>query len=175
MRLMAEIVGDRPEGPLILHESWTAGRVSDLDLCGLIPDTWLYVDRPEQILGTAAWVRMFRAAGFLSLPHGLPRPAGPLTIFRGASPERMAGMSWTRDVNRADQFRQRHSWHAPTAIYQTVVSPAAVLALLERRGESPPEVVVDPEMLSGIDQIGDIHPQRFRELSGQPSPLTTEW
>ncbi|HEY1918986.1 MAG TPA: hypothetical protein VGH27_25725 [Streptosporangiaceae bacterium] len=80
------------------------------------------------------------------------------------SAERIAGMSWTEDVNRADQFRQRHSWHALTAIYRTVVSPSAVLALLERTGEGPPEVVVDPVMLTGIDQIGDIRPQRFREV-----------
>jgi len=138
--------------------------VSDLDLRGLIPDTWIYADWLERILGTAVWVRMFRAAGSLSIPYGLARPAGPPAVFRGTSAERMASMSWTQDVNHADQFRQRHSWHAPTTIYKTVVSPAAVLALLERRGESPPEVVVDPEMLSGIDQIGDIHPQRFHEL-----------
>jgi hypothetical protein len=72
-------------------------------------------------------------------------------------------MSWTPDVQRADQFRQRHSWHAPTAIYRTIVPLTAVLALLERRGENPPEVVVDPHMLAGIEQVGDIHPQRHRE------------
>ena len=72
-------------------------------------------------------------------------------------------MSWTSDVKRADQFRQRQSLHAPTAIYQTVVQPAAVLALLERRGESPTEVVVDPQMLTAIDQLGPLHPQRHRE------------
>jgi hypothetical protein len=42
-------------------------------------------------------------------------------------------------------------------------SRSAVLALLERKGESPPEVVVDPEMLTGIDQVGELYPQRFRE------------
>jgi hypothetical protein len=51
-------------------------------------------------------------------------------------------MSWTTDIDRADQFRQRHSWHAPTAVYRAVVTPDAVLLLLERRGEGPPEVVL---------------------------------
>jgi hypothetical protein len=106
---------------------------------------------------------MFRAAGFLTIPYGLPRPAGPLTVYRGASAERMAGMSWSEDTNRADQFRQRQAWYAPTAIYRTVVAPGAVLALLERKGESPPEVVVDPTMLTGIEQIGQLYPQRLRE------------
>ncbi len=72
-------------------------------------------------------------------------------------------MSWTLDKSRADQFRQRHSWYAPTAIYRTVVQPAAVLALLERRGESPPEVVLDPQMIRDIAQLGPLHPQRYRE------------
>jgi len=61
-----------------------------------------------------------------------------------------------------DQFRQRHSWYAPTAIYRTVAPPGAVLELLERRGEGPPEVVVDPRMLAAVEQVGPLHPQRFR-------------
>ncbi len=163
MRLLAEIVQDRPSGPRLLHDAWAAGSVSDVDLRGLIPDTWLYADWPERVIGAVKWVRMFRAAGFLSVPYGLPCPPRPLTVYRGATAERMAGMSWTEDLNRADQFRQRHSWHAPTAIYQAVVAPAAVLALLERRGEGPPEVVVDPEMVTGINRIGGFRPQRLRE------------
>jgi hypothetical protein len=163
MRLLAEIVQDRLEGPRILHDAWAARLVSNLDLRGLIPDTWLYVDWPERIIGAVKWVRMFRAAGFLTVPYGLTHPSSPLTVYRGASAERMTGMSWTEDSSRAEQFRQRHSWHAPTAIYRAVVAPAAVLALLERKGESPPEVVVDPEMLKGIDQIGELHPRRLRE------------
>jgi hypothetical protein len=72
-------------------------------------------------------------------------------------------MSWTLDVNRAGQFRQRHSWHAPAAIYRTIVQPSVVLALLERRAEGPPEVVVDPHLLTDIDQLGALHPRRYRE------------
>jgi hypothetical protein len=71
-------------------------------------------------------------------------------------------MSWTTDISRADQFRQRHSWYAPTAIYEAVITPGAVLALLERRGEGR-EVVVDPELLTVVKQVGPYYPQRFRE------------
>ncbi|MFZ0188336.1 MAG: hypothetical protein WAL72_15500, partial [Streptosporangiaceae bacterium] len=86
-----------------------------------------------------------------------------MTVFRGATAERRSGMSWTTDPGRADQFRQRHSWHAATAIYRTMAAPDAVLALLERRGEGPPEVVVDSRMLTAVEQVGPLHPQRFRE------------
>jgi hypothetical protein len=72
MRLRAEIVQDRLDGPRILYDAWAAGPVSDLDLRGLIPDTWLYVDWPERIIGAVKWVRMFRSAEFLTVPYGLP-------------------------------------------------------------------------------------------------------
>jgi hypothetical protein len=83
------------------------------------------------------------------------------------------GICWgILDVNRADQFRQRQSWHAQTAIFRTVVPPAAVLALLERSEESPPEVVVDPQMLTGIEQVSALHPQRYREGERRYRPAT---
>lgn len=110
MRLLAEIVSDRLHGPHLLYEAWVAGRVCDGDLRELIPGTWLYVDWPERIIGTGKWVRLFRAAGFFAIPYGLARPAGAVTLYRGASAGRRAGMSWTTDPGRADQFRQRHSW-----------------------------------------------------------------
>jgi len=72
-------------------------------------------------------------------------------------------MSWATDISRADQFRQRHSWHAPTAVYRAVAAPEAVLALLERRGEGPPEVVVDPRMLVPIEQVSPLDQQRYHQ------------
>ena len=38
-----------------------------------------------------------------------------------------------------------------------------MLALLERKGEGPPEVVVDPRMLTAVEQAGPLHPQHFRQ------------
>jgi hypothetical protein len=162
MRLLAEIVQDRLMGPRVLYDAWASGQISNDDLRSLIPDTWLYVDWPERIIGAGNWVRLFRTAGFLTIPYGLPRPERATTVFRGATAERRIGMSWTTDIDRADQFRQRHSWHAPTAVYRAVVTPDAVLALLERRGEGPPEVVVDPQMLTSVEQVGSVHSQRVR-------------
>jgi hypothetical protein len=39
MRLLADIVCDRLEGPRILYDACAAGQVSADDLRGLIPDT----------------------------------------------------------------------------------------------------------------------------------------
>jgi len=135
MRLMAEIVQDRLQGPRILYDAWSAQLISDLDRCGLIPGTWLCVEWPERIIGAAKWIQMFRSAGFLTIPYGLPRPASPLTVYRGASAERMAGMSWTGKIDCADQFRQRQAWYASTAIYRTVVAPGAVRTARTEGGE----------------------------------------
>ena len=115
MRLLAEIAQDRLNGPRVLYHAWADGQISDCDLRPLIPDTWLYVDWPERVIGAGKWVRLFRGSGFLSIPYGLSRPDSAMTVFRGATAERRSGMSWTTDIGRANQFRQRHSWHAPTA------------------------------------------------------------
>ena len=56
MRLLAEIVQDRLNGPRIPYDAWAAGQISNDDLRGLIPDTWLYVDWPERIIGAGKWV-----------------------------------------------------------------------------------------------------------------------
>lgn len=41
-----------------------------------------------------------------------------------------------------------------------VITPDAVLAVLERRGEGR-EVVVDPGLLAVVTQVGSYYPQRF--------------
>jgi hypothetical protein len=129
------------------------------------------MDWPERVIGIGKWVRLFRAAGFLSIPYGLSRPDSAMTVFRGATAERRAGMSWTTDIGRADQFRQRHSWHAPTAIYRVVAAPDAVLALLERRGEGPPEILEEVARL-GARLPGSIH--HGSQIADVAGPIVAE-
>jgi hypothetical protein len=160
---LSTIVSDRNKGPETLHSAWVRGLVSNEDLRGLIPDTWLYMESPEQAIGCSGWVAMFRAAGFIAIPYGLAKPQGPLRVFRGATLQRGRAMSWTVAIERAEQFRQRHSWSAPTAIFRAVVTAEALLALLERRGEGPPEIVADPSMLRDFSQYGETMPQRHRQ------------
>jgi hypothetical protein len=126
------------------------GGITDSELVDLIPDTWLYMNWPEQVIGAIRGCRC--------------------SMQRGSSPSRTASASRPprsrpsaeRQVNEAaecpgprilaarEQFRQRQAWHAPTAIYQAVISPAAVLALLERKSEGPPEIIVDPQLLRDV-------------------------
>ena len=61
VRLLAEIVQDRLNGPRVLYDAWVGGQISDCDLRPLIPDTWLYVDWPKRVISTVKWVQLFRA------------------------------------------------------------------------------------------------------------------
>lgn len=142
VRLRGEIVGD-PTGPAHLLVAWTGGDVSDTDLRGTLLDIWSRIDEPEQAIGSGAWVRLFRAAGFVSQPDMLPAPAHSVKVYRGASVERARGMAWSTSLTTAGHHRLRSDRRGhPAKIYVATVAPDAVLALIDSRGEA--EVIVDP-------------------------------
>jgi hypothetical protein len=67
-RLLTKIVLDRHRGPQHLLDAWTTGQITDADLPAIIPDTWLYMDWPERVIGAAHWAQIFRAVGFITVP-----------------------------------------------------------------------------------------------------------
>lgn len=85
--------------------------------------TWTGPSKPSALLGGLQCSER-TTAGFIAVPYGLAKPHDPLVVFRGATQEHGRGMSWTVNIDRAEQFRQRHAWHAPTAIFRATVSPA---------------------------------------------------
>lgn len=150
IRLQGDVIG-KPDGPNVLLDAWRHGLVSDTDLRGLLPDAWTRSgnDRPEQVIGTRAWVRMFRAAGFVSQPTYLTAPDKTLRVYRGAPEQRWCGMAWSSDPDKAEEHRQRCTRFGEIAlVYTALVEPAAVLALFGSRAEQ--EVVVDPAFLSNL-------------------------
>lgn len=143
---------DRVEGPAILWDWHAAGLVGREHVAALIASVWSSAEYPESALGRDTWVRLFRYAGYVSDPPGLPAPVEPVTVYRGAPPRYARGMAWARDRDTAGRFadglRSRH----PGVVYAAVVEPAAVLARCEGRsgddGESGEvEYVIDPNML----------------------------
>ena len=147
IRLQGDVIG-KPDGPRVLLDAWQRGVVSNTDLRGLLPDAWTRSgnDRPEQVIGTQAWVRMFRAAGFVSQPTYLAVPDRTLRIYRGAPERRSRRMAWSVDPDKAEEHRQRCVRFGEDAlVYTAQVEPAAVLALFGSRAEQ--EVVVDPPFL----------------------------
>jgi hypothetical protein len=167
----AKSMGLSEHVPKLVYETWQAGRFAESDLHEAIRAAWVFNRAPVAALSEVKWVRLFRAAGFVSasanyatidrdgtrtetapaFEHVIDKPTGPVTVWRGAGLDTGGrGMSWTVHRDVAINFAQevaRNSIEA--AIWRTVVPPDAVLAMFGDERET--EVVVDPTMLS--DQI----------------------
>lgn len=77
MRLLAEIAQDRLNGPRVLYDAWADGQISDCDLRPLIPDTWLYVDWPERVIGAASGSGCSVGPDSSASPMGCPGRIAP--------------------------------------------------------------------------------------------------
>ncbi len=138
-----------PDFPLRLWQQFDAGMLTSEDLQELLPQTWMYREGPERIIGAAKWVSMFRTAGFLVVPTNIPTPTKPMRIFRGATEARARGMAWYVNRQDADVMQRRHARYGPTCTYYTTAAPGVLLAIFVRPGDGP-EVVLDPQSLSDI-------------------------
>jgi hypothetical protein len=123
-----------------------------------VADAWSAAEWPESELGREFWHMLFVAAAY-------PKPQGPLTLYRGASPSFVRRMAWTTDIDRARWFAQRFLVAAGLrgrAVYQTTVLPEAVLAMIDTacvdRGRNESEVVVDPAKLGKVTRVEKFEP-----------------
>lgn len=140
------------DGPQRLYGRWRVGDIDDADLPDLIPLIWTRAndDRPEQAIGTAAWVALFRTAGLVVCKTNQPALPDRVTLYRGAPWHRCRRMAWTTDPQTAEHFRRRCEQFGETAhVYQATVGRAAVLGMFDIRPEH--EVVIDPALLDRVD------------------------
>ncbi len=149
------------ERTVALHDWWSSGRLSAEQLRPLLTETWTKAHFPLARVGERAWVRMFKAAGFIT-DSGRPAPEHDLIVYRGAPLQtRGLGMSWSFDAETAGDFAYQSLAHGPAGTYRAVVPPRAVLAIFEQRRES--EVVVNPNMLRGrVELVEKVEPTEFR-------------
>jgi hypothetical protein len=139
------------ERPTVLLRAFESGAMPSSDLPELIAFAWTRDDSPTCGVSEAKWIEVFERAGFFTYPPiGTGRPSAPVTVYRGATAERAARMSWAAERNMAVQLGARHTRYGRTWLYEATVRPDAVLAYLERRGEGW-TVVVNP---AGLSQIG---------------------
>ena len=146
--------------PRVLYAAFQAGRMPISDLPELITFAWLRDDSPTSDLSEAEWLDIYSAVGFFSHPEGRARPDEAVTLYRGASAERLRRMSWADDPHVGAMLGTRHAWHEPAALYAATVMPDAVLAFLGRQGEGW-TVVVNPAGLTNIrllEQLPDPRP-----------------
>lgn len=147
---------DRNDGPSELYYAFIEGRIRREDLAAnealgsdieglmeigvpLIVSIWDAAERPQAHLGVDLWSTLFGLAA-------LPKPAEPLTLFRGAVPRHARGMSWTPDRALAEWFAHRFDALSPGFVYVVEAPPAAVL-WAGTNGRKEQEVIVDPRLL----------------------------
>lgn len=142
------------DGPALLWSWRRSGRLSVDDLRLVIITAWMLAERPAERLGVAAWVELFREAGFVCEDdEEAAPPTEPLVVYRGASWAGRRGMSWTTNLSVAAEFAERWVDDTVGHVFQTTVPPEAVLAFIgieESRDEC--EVVVDPKLLLPIEK-----------------------
>jgi hypothetical protein len=145
MRVFGDMVLSA-QRPRILLDAFRAGRASGEDLPELIAFVWLWSDEPTSDVTDHDWIEIFEAAGFFSYPLHHSQPTSAITVYRGATDDRLRRMSWAEEPNVARALGRRHSWHGSAALYSASVEPAGVFAYLGRQGEGW-TVVVDPTCL----------------------------
>jgi hypothetical protein len=84
--------------PGALRDAVHTNRVLIEDLPELIAFAWLRDDSPTADISETDWLDIFATARFFSYPPGLHRPTGPITLYRGARPDRGLRMSWSELV-----------------------------------------------------------------------------
>ena len=112
---LSEGLSDEISG--MLYRAWQDGHINTSSLRDTVPEVWIYNKSPGRCLGQRAWVRMFKAAGFLcrteewaesgvavsprfEISWTGERPAGQITVWRGAALSTGGrGMSWTLHRN----------------------------------------------------------------------------
>jgi hypothetical protein len=147
------------ERPTVLLRAFEAGAIPYGDLPELIAFAWTRDDSPTSGVSEAKWIEVYERAGFFTYPPvGTGRPSAPVTVYRGATAERAARMSWAVERNMAVQLGARHTRYGRTWLYEATVRPDAGLAYLERRAEGW-TVVVNPAGLSQIERREELPPR----------------
>jgi hypothetical protein len=182
-------VGLTDEVPKILYRLWQESVVPPDRLEFAIYEVWVHNKSPVHGvtgdgLGERAWLRLFKAAGFIGVftelyhrvdgqrvqvepayPPLQEQPTEPFTVWRGAQLSKGRGMSWSIHRDCAVGFAD--SWaavyHSPTGVFRATLPAKAALAVFGDEREQ--EVVVNPNMLRGRIVL---------EETRQPPPLSQE-
>jgi hypothetical protein len=98
----------------------------------LVAAAW--AEKRSEHFDTDEWIQLFRIAGYCEIPRlriathrsGTPwkRRPGPLTLYRGAHPQRRFGLSWTQCETWARDYA---TWHGG-CLYTHTAEPAEYLA-----------------------------------------------
>lgn len=131
----------RVNGPEFLNEAYSEGKVTAATVAALVGGIWSSAEYPDRELDHDTWRWLFDVAGFTVDGKPAPRPAEPMTLFRGSVPERCTDWSWTRDRAVAEVFAAGPRGRGKGRLWVCEVPPEHMLAINTERDED--EIVVD--------------------------------
>lgn len=141
----------RTEGPTFLAEALSEDKITADTVAALVGSVWSSAEYPDRELDRDTWRWLFDVAGFTVNGKRAPRPAEPVTLFRGSVPERCTDWSWTRDLAVAELFAAGPRGRSKGRLWVCEVPPAHMLAINTGRDED--EVVVDTRGLQITEYV----------------------
>ncbi len=146
------ILPGRNELPALLFDLWGEGWFSDAPdaLAPAIEDAWTSGEWPLDVADVDEWLVLFEEVGFINnvLGDETARPREAKTLYRGATPDMAARMSWTDRLETAQWFADRFGGVLGRKVWTAHVDPSRLLAHFH--DEDNPrewEWVVDPRGL----------------------------
>ncbi|MCX5522970.1 hypothetical protein OG342_08860 [Streptomyces bobili] len=131
----------RTHGPTFLADALAEGKITADTVASLIGDVWSSAEFPDRHHDRDTWRWMFDTAGFTVDGKQAPRPAEPMRLYRGSTPDRRDDWSWTRDIRVAEKFAAGSPGRPKGQVWVCTVPPSHMLAANSYRDED--EVVVD--------------------------------
>lgn len=117
----------------------------------ILRSIWPQLHAPQRSHSGTGLVALFQRAGYVS--DGIPQPDTAIKVYRGELVEaHEPGISWTADFEIAKRYAQGYATVGHTQVVQAIAPPAAVLA----RFSQDAEVVVAPELLNNVENVGYI-------------------
>ena len=146
------ILPGRNELPALLFDLWGEGWFSDAPdaLAPAIEDAWTSGEWPLDVADVDEWLVLFEEVGVINnvLGDETARPREAKTLYRGATPDMAARMSWTDRLETAQWFADRFGGVLGRKVWTAHVDPSRLLAHFH--DEDNPrewEWVVDPRGL----------------------------
>lgn len=130
-------------GARSLYARFRAGEVSGEEMMSELGPVWRSRPDADPLDSDAAWRAMVGHAGYFTWASGpigarrARRPRRPQRLFRGATPQRRFGMSWTKDPDIARWFA---AYRQPPGVddgqvWVGVFAPSRLLAYLQDERE----------------------------------------
>lgn len=132
----------RISGPALVDRLVAAELINYDDVVRILGVVWSMAEYPDRELGHDRWRELFSKIGFTVDGRPAPRPAVPVTVYRGSVAARRGDWSWTSSSAIASQYALAGIGSRPRGTVWTVVAPPEqILAINHGRDED--EYVVD--------------------------------